>query len=157
MNSERVLLALLLCNFHALQAQVGPISKLWLFSSLSGPPLSVPFPQSIGVPFPLLLLRLSKNIISSVGNRLLQQSDLLCFFSSSYSFSACNSYYHTTYPEIKRHKEQKYLIMVIFTYSKIMFAPAFSTYGYVSIRCRNIIDAKSFNRRFCCNPSAEIF
>jgi hypothetical protein len=29
--------------------------------------------------------------MSSVGNRLLLQSDLTCYFSSSYSFSACNS------------------------------------------------------------------
>ena len=35
-------------------------------------------------------------------------------------------YFTIIYPEIKRHKEEKYFIVVIATYSKIMFVSAFS-------------------------------
>jgi len=92
-------------------------------------PLCLPS-RCIDVSFPLpLLFWLDKNIMSSVGNRLLWQND----WSVSLLFlllpHALLLFYYI-YPEIKRHKEEKYFIVVTATYSKIMFVSTFSAIVY---------------------------
>jgi hypothetical protein len=122
------------------------------------PPFSVPFTQSSSVPFPPLLFRLGKNIMSSVGNRLFQQSDLVCSFSSFYySFYTRNSIVTIYIWRSRGIKRKNISYVVVATYS-IIFVYTFSAivYNYTSSRCRNVMDVIPRHSTEDCDLSPEI-
>ena len=119
--------------------------------------LSANHPRSLST---TLLLGLGENTISSAGNRLLQQIDVVCYFSSPYSFSAYNSIITIHIQRSKGIKRKNIShIVVVATYSKIMFASTFRSivYNYTSIRYRNVTDAIQAIQTEDCDLSAEIF